>query len=343
MIRKGLKLNNTGVQMIIETPSRLHITLIDLNGSIGRVDGGVGLTIEEPKLILEAKPQNEGIQIFFKEYQSLNEELMDDYRVKIENTVKKITDFLKIDSGFKFEVKKAYPAHSGLGSGTQLSLAAAKLVLNLNGHDMDASKIAKIVGRGGTSGIGVIAFDQGGFIIDGGHKINEKPGFLPSSASKALPAPLITRYDFPEDWDIILAIPNVPAGASGQKEVNIFQEYCPIPLTEVQKLSHILLMKMMPSVVEKDLDSFGSAVNEIQDMGFKKIEVEFQDKIINELMENMRDACAAGVGMSSFGPTIYAVSDTNTKDISKIAQSTMKEVGGKVIITKAKNNGAKIK
>jgi beta-ribofuranosylaminobenzene 5'-phosphate synthase len=329
--------------MIIETPSRLHMTLIDLNGTIGRIDGGVGLTIEEPKLILEAKTQDEGVDIFFKESQNLSEELVRDYREKIENTVKKINDFLKADSGFKFEVKKAYPAHSGLGSGTQLSLAVAKLVLNLNDHDINAPQIAKIVGRGGTSGIGVRAFDGGGFIIDGGHKIDEKPDFLPSSASKALPASLIARYDFPKDWKVVLAIPNVPAGASGQKEVNIFQKYCPINLDEVQKLSHLILMKMMPSVVEKDLDSFGSAVNEIQSIGFKRIEVEFQDTIINELIENMRDAGATGVGMSSFGPTIYALTDTNTKNISKIAQSTMKEIGGKVIATKAQNSGAKIR
>jgi beta-ribofuranosylaminobenzene 5'-phosphate synthase len=104
-----------------------------------------------------------------------------------------------------------------------------------------------------------------------------------------------------------------------------------------------LLMKMMPSAVEKDLDSFGSAVNEIQDIGFKKIEVEFQDPIINEIIGNMRNAGAAGVGMSSFGPTVYAITDTNTKDISKIAQNTMKEIGGKVIVTQAQNTGAKIK
>jgi beta-ribofuranosylaminobenzene 5'-phosphate synthase len=41
--------------MIIETPSRLHVTLIDLNGKYGRIDGGVGITIREPKLILEAE------------------------------------------------------------------------------------------------------------------------------------------------------------------------------------------------------------------------------------------------------------------------------------------------
>ena len=31
--------------MIIKSPSRLHLTLIDMNGSYGRIDGGIGLTI----------------------------------------------------------------------------------------------------------------------------------------------------------------------------------------------------------------------------------------------------------------------------------------------------------
>ena len=328
--------------MIIKTPSRLHLTLIDLNGSIGRIDGGVGLTIEKPGFILQAEPQDDNIDIFF-ENQNLSQGLMKEYKSKIENSAKKMLEFLKNDSGFKFLVKETYPAHSGLGSGTQISLAVGKIILKLCNNDMDAPEIAKIVGRGGTSGIGVRAFDQGGFIIDGGHRIHDKPDFLPSSASKASPAPLITRYDFPDDWNIILAIPNVPAGASGSKEVDIFQRYCPIHLEEVQKLSHMLLMKMMPAVVEADISSFGDSINQIQGIGFKKVELELQHPLINTLIENMRFAGAAGAGMSSFGPTVYAITDINSKEILRAAHDTMKEIGGEVFITKAQNNGAIIK
>lgn len=325
--------------MIIKTPSRLHITLIDLNGSLGRMDGSVGLTIEKPGLTLQAEPQNKGIEVVFKDYDR-SEKLMANYREKIENAAAKMLKFLNISSGFKFIVKETYPAHSGLGSGTQLSLAVGKAVLKINNRDMAAPEIAKIVGRGGTSGIGVGSFDYGGFIIDGGHSITEKPGFLPSSASKASPPPIIARYDFPEDWNIILAVPDVPAGASGREEVNIFQKYCPVPLGDVQKLSHILLMKMMPAVVEADIDSFGFSVNQIQTTGFKKVELELQHPLISTLIENMRSAGAAGAGMSSFGPAVYAVTDTGSGEISKAAQNAMKDVGGKLIITKAQNRGA---
>lgn len=325
--------------MIIKTPSRLHITLIDLNGSLGRIDGGVGLTTENPSLFLHAETQEEDIEVTF-ENKNLSEKLVKEYVEKIENSANKMMNFLKINSGFKFTVKETYPAHSGLGSGTQISLAVGKSILNLNNENMESPQIAKIVKRGGTSGIGVRAFEEGGFIIDGGHRVKEKPDFLPSSASKAPPAPLITRYDFPEDWNIILAIPNVPAGASGPKEVNIFQKYCPIPLNEVQKLSHILLMEMMPAVVESDIDSFGNSVNQIQTTGFKKIEVELQHHMVHDLIDVMRSAGASGVGMSSFGPTVYAITDTDSKKIARAANSVMKEIGGELIITKAQNSGA---
>lgn len=157
--------------MIIKTPSRLHLTLIDLNGSIGRIDGGVGLTTENPSLILKAETQDYGIDINF-ENNNLSERLITEYVEKIENSANKMIKSMKINSGFKFTVKETYPAHSGLGSGTQISLAVGKIILKLIDKDMAAPEIAKIVGRGGTSGIGVRAFDQGGFIIDGGHRID---------------------------------------------------------------------------------------------------------------------------------------------------------------------------
>ncbi|MGC9516787.1 MAG: beta-ribofuranosylaminobenzene 5'-phosphate synthase [Methanomicrobiales archaeon] len=331
--------------MIIKTPSRLHLTLIDMNGAYGRIDGGVGITIENPQLVLEAESIPEkNIEIIFdssnKESSNLNKDLRNNYIFKIESAANKMSDFLNIGHGFKFTVKKLYLSHSGLGSGTQLSLAVGKAVVNISGEEVKTQQIAKIVGRGGTSGIGVAAFDYGGFLVDGGHEKSQKADFLPSSASSASPPPVIARYNFPEDWKIILAIPNIDDRVSGLKEINIFQEYCPIPLKEVQKLSHLILMKMMPAVLEKDLDSFGFSVNQIQEVGFKKIELKLQNPVIKKIMDNMRSSGADGVGMSSFGPTIYAVADTNIKDIEKAALESMEDIGGKIIKTKAHNQGA---
>ncbi|MDD1764175.1 MAG: hypothetical protein LUQ70_05610 [Methanobacteriaceae archaeon] len=328
--------------MKIKTPSRLHITLIDLNGSLGRVDGGVGLTLERPHLVLTSDPADKGIHVEFTKKDKLSPNSLNEYRDKIESASFKMMKFLGMDGGFNFTVRDTYPPHSGLGTGTQLSLAAGKLISNYIAQDLNAQDIGRIVGRGGTSGIGVAAFEAGGFIIDGGHPISEKSKFLPSSASQASPPPLIARYDFPKDWDILIVIPRFEDRVSGKKEVNIFQEYCPIPLEEVEKLSHLLLMKMMPAVVEGDLDAFGEVLNSIQSIGFKKIENQLQHPVIGELMESLRSAGAAGAGMSSFGPTVYAVTDNNSKELMRAAEDALGTREGEIILTRAQNHGAKI-
>ncbi|MGB9844274.1 beta-ribofuranosylaminobenzene 5'-phosphate synthase [Methanothermobacter tenebrarum] len=323
----------------IITSSRLHLTLIDLNGERGRLDGGVGITLKNPNLIIKAKPNGEFKTEF--EEKNLEENLIREYSAKIEEAAKRTLSYLKSIERFDFIIEKTFPAHSGLGSGTQVSLAIAKLITGFHGTEMDSWELARIVGRGGTSGIGVASFEYGGFIVDGGHSKKEKTDFLPSSASRASPPPVIARYDFPEDWNIIVAVPRIDRQVSGRKEVNIFQEYCPIPLEEVERLSHIILMKMMPSVLEEDIESFGEAINEIQRIGFKRVERKLQHPIIDKIIDNMLSTGAVGAGMSSFGPAVYGITDTNPKDVLKAAKEAMGDVGGLALITNARNSGAK--
>ena len=126
--------------MIIETPSRLHLTLIDLNGIYGRIDGGVGITIEKPCLNLEAEPIDDGIEVLFSKSSNKTSDIIEDYTLKIQQSTLKIMNALEIEGGYKFTIDEAYPPHSGLGSGTQLSLAAAKLVSKMNNKDIKASR-----------------------------------------------------------------------------------------------------------------------------------------------------------------------------------------------------------
>ena len=209
-------------------------------------------------------------------------------------------------------------------------------------------ELALLVGRGGTSGIGTAAFEFGGFIIDGGHgfgKNGEKTEFRPSAASRGVrPPPVIVRHDFPSDWKILLAVPNLPAGASGIKETDIFRTCCPVPVEDVRILSHEILMRMLPGLIERDLELFGSSVNAIQSLGFKKIEIGLQPKEIPELIGKMRSAGAACAGMSSFGPAVYAIGDTDMRAVEREARSYMDDhAGGTTLITSARNSGAQVR
>jgi beta-ribofuranosylaminobenzene 5'-phosphate synthase len=100
-------------------------------------------------------------------------------------------------------------------------------------------------------------------------------------------------------------------------------------------------MKMMPSLIENDIKSFGEVVNEIQKLGFKKVEVELQKDIVKELLRALQNVSYSG--LSSFGPTIYSICN-GKDDIQKVVE-TSKEffdrngVEGDIIITKGNNQG----
>ncbi|RLI74840.1 hypothetical protein DRO97_04890 [Archaeoglobales archaeon] len=312
--------------MKIKTPSRIHITLIDLNGSIGRIDGGVGIALNEPFVEIEFR-ESDVVKVDGKAM-NLN---------RFEQVANKFSS--KFNKGIEIEVLSDYHDHVGLGSGTQITLAVGMAFNKLYNLNLSVEEIAEIGGRGGTSGIGVNAFKVGGFIVDGGHSKKIKANFLPSSASKAKPAPIIARHDFP-DWKIVVGIPELK-GFYGRKEIDLFQTYCPIPLNEVQGLCHLILMKMLPSVVEKDLDEFSEALREIQHLGFKKVEIDQYNDLIWGILEYLK---GYAIGMSSTGPAVFVVVDSNAKVVEKGIENYFKDynLNCATFITKAKNRGAEI-
>jgi beta-ribofuranosylaminobenzene 5'-phosphate synthase len=322
-----------GNRVVIETPARIHLTLADLTGTSGRVDGGVGITLDEPGILLEAERTNELV------VEGKN-------AARARAAAQAVMERFGL-GGARLTIRDGYKMHVGLGGGTQLGIAAGKALCELYHKKVSVREIARTINRGGTSGIGTASFDMGGFIIDGGHTFGpgkEKADFRPSSVSSGIrPAAVIAHHDFPQNWKILLAIPEVPKGANGQQEVDIFKKYCPVPPAEVHELCYQILVRILPSVVEEDLDEFGAAINRIQEIGFKRIEVMLQHPLVRSLMEEMRAAGAACAGLSSFGPTVYAITDTHARDIEAAAYDVMRCVGGEVLITSARNEGARIR
>lgn len=304
------------------------MTLIDMNGELGRVDGGAGLTLSSPNIRITAEEADgvsiEGLQGFAGRMRKAAEALLPEGK------------------GIRINVEEVYPAHVGFGSGTQSSLAAAAAVNELYGLGKSVRELAFTVKRGGTSGIGVTAFENGGFIVDGGHRFKDKGAFMPSAASKVPPGPVLFREDFPE-WDIVVAIPN-EKGMHDQEEIETFKKFCPLPIEEVREISHIVLMQMMPAVIEGDIESFGAAVNHVQTVGFNKRESLIWPDFVKNIASFMRSR-SYGAGVSSFGPVVYAFVDNKEegRQLQTEAQKMLDEsVGGFAIMTRAKNSGAEI-
>ena len=250
-----------------------------MNGSLGRVDGGIGITLDRPGYVITAEPALE-TQIITDD---------EDLKLKTLGIVNTLAEEQGYDPDIAIRISEVIPSHSGLGSGTQLALSVATAMSLISGKPVD--DLAKVTGRGGTSGIGVRAFSDGGVIVDGGHRFGqgkEKESFLPSSASKGVKkAPIIGRYEFPKNWRIILCLPDARPGASGQAEKEIFTNSCPVPLPEVEKISHLVLMQMIPALLEEDLDQFGRSITALRRFGFKRDELALQTQALHNMLDYM--------------------------------------------------------
>ena len=324
--------NKTTISKVrITTPSRLHFSLIDLNGQIGRIDGGFGLAINEPNFQIVAERSSE-IQVESAAYAERAYDIL--------TRLQKIYQF----PGIKLKLVSEIPTHSGFGSGTQLSLGIAESVNILYNLKLNVLELANAVGRGGTSGIGVAAYDTGGFIVDGGHRFPEqKSSFLPSAATENIPPPpILFRHTFPE-WQLLIVLPNC-SRIYGEEELDLFRTLCPQPSSVAPRLSHILLLKILPAILENDMRSFGKALNEIQTFGWKKVEIDAQGVELQQTLEFLQTNGAFGAGVSSWGPAICAVSE----DIVGLKQKTEEFLrdlpsGGTCFVTSANNIGAEIK
>src|SRR5512146_2897700 len=96
----------------VTTPARLHLGLIDMNGDLGRLFGGLGVAIDRPNVIVEAEPSN---------HLTVSGEETD----LAKTMVNLFLSTYKVDPKVHLNVAKSIPPHIGLGSGTQLSLAIA--------------------------------------------------------------------------------------------------------------------------------------------------------------------------------------------------------------------------
>ena len=326
----------------ITTPCRIHLSLIDENGYTGRVDGGIGLMLDRPNVVFEASNSAEEFKIEAHKYYRESIEVIN----LIASKVFKI--FNVSNKNFHFNLKRYFPSHVGLGSKTQLSLAIATAITKLKGLNSSIEDLTKLVERGGTSGIGWRGFESGGFILDGGHDFGrgkEKETFLPSSASSSAdPALTIVRYDIPENWRFVVVIPDVKKGAYGDEEICVFQNYAPIPKHEINEVSHMIIMKILPGLLKKDLKCFGEGLQRIQSLGFKKIEIELQHRIVKNLLKFFEEYGLKAYGMSSFGPSVVGIveSDSQADNLLKELQKSQKNGGGHVYICKPNNIGAKI-
>lgn len=313
----------TSAAFRVTAPARLHLGFLDLNGEIGRRYGSIGIAIDRPSTDLTITPSAE------------NSATGPESR-RVLKLLRKYTDDGKAGA-YAVDIANAIPAHAGLGSGTQLALAVGAAIAHLQGRDLSAADLASLGERGARSGIGLEAFASGGFIIDGGKGKTDRP------------PPLTLRTDFPKDWRVMLILDPNFSGVSGEAETTAFAGLPPFPERQAAHICHLVLMKLIPGLKELDIEAFGSAITEIQEIvgghfASKQGGSPWTSRAVGEIASRMRDLGATGIGQSSWGPTGFAFVDSQ-KAAERLYHSLgedAKRDGLEILIVHGRNTGASI-
>jgi beta-ribofuranosylaminobenzene 5'-phosphate synthase len=318
----------------VHSNARLHLGLLDNNGDLGRLYGSIGLAVDRPKLVLRARNAR-----------TLMADGDDRERVLL--YARRFIKEFGFPGGAYLSLEKSIPAHVGLGSGTQVALAVGAALAALFNRRVGTEEIALAAGRGAHSGIGISTFQYGGFVLDGGRRTVS--GASRNRIKDGVP-PLLFKQSVPRNWHFVVAIPNTDAGLSGRKEIQAFSKLPRAPVALVEKISRVLLIQMMPALVEKDIAAFGQAMTRIQLMVgdcFSTIQGgRFANPVSERLVEYMLARGAAGIGQSSWGPTVYGLVEGKER-AQKLLQDVESELkalgGGEAFPVRACNRGARIK
>ncbi len=270
----------------VTAPARLHFGFIDLHGGLGRRFGSLGLAIDRPAVRLRAS-------------RSARTEIVGQGSERVSRVLSAMKGRYGIDSAVRIEIEEAIPSHAGLGSGTQMTLAAAAALCALSGRTVPVPELAHRLQRGARSGIGSSVFELGGFVVDGGRgDVDGAP-------------PVICRLPFPEEWRVVLLFDRQLTGLHGEREAAAFRDLPPFPEHQAERLARLVLMKLLPALAEAQLAEFGAALTDLQQtIGDHFAPAQggrYASRRVERALQRLADWGAAAYGQSSWGPTGFAI------------------------------------
>jgi beta-RFAP synthase len=312
----------------VRAPSRLHFGLLGLPAAAGhwpdleghvtvpaRHFGGAGLMVREPGVELAVR---------FSDRWSAEGPSAD-----------RALAFARRCTEVPCEVvvRRCAPEHAGLGTGTQLGLAVARALAALHGDSAPANELARRVGRGLRSAIGIHGFARGGFLVEGGKAVADEI------------SPLVARVDFPDEWRLVIGLPAAVQGLHGAAESRAFGGGVSTTLQTADALCRLVLLGMLPALESRDLRAFGEALYDFNRRAGDLFRAAqggiYADARIAEAVAFLRRSGVAGVGQSSWGPATFAVVEADeAPEVARRWSKWWGPAGGEVWVTEAQNRGA---
>jgi beta-RFAP synthase len=226
------------------------------------------------------------------------------------------------DDACTIEVVQVPDSHAGLGSGPQLGLAVAAGMRQLfrpthaaaapdggvRFDTSDAVQLARAVGRGRRSCVGVYGFSGGGLIIEGGRVVPADRASA-DDATRAF-SPLLARVQLPAAWRCVVFGMRDTVGLHGDAEKQAFASLPPVPREISAELSRIALMQLWPAAVEARFEEFSDALLRYGLLAGKPFEQASSclphARNMADLIETLQAWGVRGCAQSSWGPTVMA-------------------------------------
>ena len=305
----------------IRTGSRLHFGLFDTHSPFG----GVGVMIDQPQTTLRISPaamfdagtvqRDRLIEIARRFSQSHFAGQFDDDLPRC-----------------KIEVLSAADPHFGLGSGTQLALATAAGLASFFAVETTRSKlIQQIAQRGKRSAVGSIGFFTGGLIIEDGSAEDYDAGSW------------WRRTELPANWRFLLIRPPANMLAiSGEIERHAFASLPPACQSTRAELAQ-LGKAIFDSAAAGNFARFAESITRFNQLSGALFAAQqggcYNGPAVTELIDHIAQAGATAYGQSSWGPTVFVVTESHQQANHLVAQLSSRY---SVAITQAKQTAVKV-
>jgi beta-RFAP synthase len=277
----------------IAAPGRLHLGFLDPSGSLGRRFGSLGLVIGgfETRLAL----RRSGSSRLTADGAAAEREAG-----RAAEHLTAMQAATRLHAPLHLHLQEVLPAHAGFGSGTQLALAIGRAFATMHELALPTAEIARLLGRGLRSGIGIAGFDQGGLLLDGG----------PDADGGT--APLLARLVLPTAWRVLLVLDTAHSGLSGAPEKVAIEALPPFAQADAAAVCHEVLMRVMPGAATGDFAAFAAGVNRLQQLvGGHFAPAQGGGLFASSAVANVCRWLAAqtpcATGQSSWGPTGFAI------------------------------------
>lgn len=314
-------------QVDIIAGSRLHFGLLCGPPKSIWHYGGLGLMLDQPTWDIRV---------------SVNRESNEDVLAVSESVAARATtllsEFRKLSPelpAVRVATRHEVSGHSGLGSGTQLTLSLATAFTLLSGSPRPPSidTLAQKLGRSQRSAIGTFGFDHGGFIVDEGRDTSST----------------IRRISFPDAWRLVLLTPTDCQGLSGNPEEDFFGSREFLSTEVIQDFDHLIRNRILPALAQENLPLFRDALATYGEMVGQYYAAAqggvFSNAVIREVTGRLAKQGITGAVQSSWGPTvcIATASEDEATGIKEAVFDLVSESDLTVTIAKPLNSGATIR